>query len=456
LSRYPDRGIVVFFLCCWIALGGSAWVDMMAWIGAADILDGARPACIGLGLFGIFQSMLLSRSHFSSLRESDDLNASLRNRLRDLEERQAEIEALNEELRQQVGRRSGHILAALAGVSASGASLGFEPNDVIEDRYRIIGALGTGGMGTVYEVERLHDRRRLALKVALETEGLALARLAREAQLATRVRHPNVVSVVDTDVAKDGFVYLVMELVEGCSLAERDDGRDIRWCLKVLLQILEGLGALHAQEIIHRDLKPDNVLLSGDIDRDPLVKITDFGISRAFTESPGPPPVRRPSSLESATVKLDVAMSPPPSDATVDDLKAGRTFERRGPSTSTPRLTRTGAISGTPSYIAPELARTSADLTPAVDVFSFGVVAYRILSGTAPHAEAPILARVDGREPTPHVPLTVAGLPLRVARLIEACLAFTPAGRPGTAELIRVLSEALEETARPHVEHSRD
>jgi serine/threonine-protein kinase len=304
LSRYPDRRIVVFFLCCWIALGGSAWVDMMAWLGATEVLDGARPACIGLGLFGIFQSMLLSRSHFRSLRESDDLNASLRNRLRDLEERQAEIQSLNEELRQQVGRRSGHILAALAGASASGASLGFEPGDVIEDRYRIIGALGAGGMGTVYEVERLHDRRRLALKVALETQGLALARLAREAQLATRVRHPNVVSVVDTDVAKDGFVYLVMELVEGCSLAEREDGSDVRWCLKVLVQILEGLGALHAQEIIHRDLKPENVLLSGDIDRDPQVKITDFGISRAFSEPPAPPAVRRPSSLEPATVLM--------------------------------------------------------------------------------------------------------------------------------------------------------
>jgi serine/threonine protein kinase len=118
------------------------------------------------------------------------------------------------------------------------------------------------------------------------------------------------------------------------------------------------------------------------------------------------------------------------------------------PTTSkTPQLTRTGAISGTPSYIAPELARRGAAITPAVDVFSFGVVAYRMLTGSPPHAEAPFLACLDGRKPVPHVPLAVALLSDRVARLLDACLSFLADERPSTDALIRALREALEKSA---------
>jgi serine/threonine protein kinase len=450
VSTYADRRTGIFFLCCWLALGGSAWMDVWSWIGGGELLAGGRPACIGLGTFGIFQCMLLSRSHFRSLEQADQLNGTLRGRLGDLEQRQAEIQALNEELRQQVGRRSAHILAALTNVEGPSAATHFEPGDVIEDRYRVIGALGSGGMGTVYEVERLHDQRRLALKVTLESRGLALARLAREAQIATRVRHPNLVAVVDADVAKAGYVYLVMELVEGCSLSECEGQRDPRWCLKVLVQILEGLSALHGQGITHRDLKPGNVLLSGDLQTEPLVRITDFGISRGPAEPEETPPalVRVQKGPEPATVRVS---SKPPfhGDATDSDLLVERGHAAAIPVSSTPQLTRTGAISGTPSYVAPELARSSGQMTPAVDVFSFGVVAYRLLTGKQPHAEAPLLARLDGREPLPHLPLVVPNLPKRTARLLDACLSFFPEGRPGTRELLRVLWEELEDTKPP-------
>lgn len=447
LFTYADRTTVALHLCCWLALGGSAWVDLLAWLGGVEVFDGARPACIGLGLFGMFQSMLLSRSHFRSLAEADRLNTTLSGQVRALEERQAEIEALNEELRQQVGRRSAHILSALAQNESTGVSVALEPGDVVEDRYRVVGALGSGGMGTVYEVERLHDHRRLALKVTLETRGFALARLAREAQIATRVRHPNVVAVVDTDVAKAGYVYLVMELVEGCSLADIDGRRDVRWCLNVLVQVLEGMSALHAQGIIHRDLKPGNVLLTGDMERAPAVKLTDFGISRAPAEASVPPPAQqRPE--DPPTIRSSPRAPEVPGRTDTDIL--GRRPHATKALAGTPQLTRTGAISGTPSYVAPELAKASGAMGPAVDVFSFGVVAYRLFTGAAPHAEAPLLARVDGREPPPHVPLDVPHLPKRVARLIDACLSFAPESRPGTDELLRVFWDVLEDT-KPEV-----
>jgi serine/threonine-protein kinase len=391
--------------------------------------------------------MLLSRSHFRSLAEADRLNSTLSAQVSALEERQAEIQALNEELRQQVGRRSAHILSALAQTESAGVAVHLEPGDVVEDRYRVIGALGAGGMGTVYEVERLHDHRRLALKVTLETRGFALARLAREAQIATRVRHPNVVAVVDTDVAKAGYVYLVMELVEGCSLADVDGRRDVRWCLNVLVQVLEGMSALHAQGIIHRDLKPGNVLLTGDIERAPVVKLTDFGISRGPAEASVPPPAA-PQTKDPPTIRSSPRATEA-SDGTDTDVSRRRSQAPKAPA-RTHQLTRTGAISGTPSYVAPELATTSNTIAPAVDVFSFGVVAYRLLTGNAPHTEAPLLARLDGREPPPHAPLDVPQLPKRVARLLDACLSFAPENRPGTPELMRVLWGALEDT-KPEV-----
>jgi serine/threonine protein kinase len=205
--------------------------------------------------------------------------------------------------------------------------------------------------------------------------------------------------------------------------------------------------ALHAQGIIHRDLKPANVLLSGDLERDPQVKITDFGISRGFSElasaevsSPRPPQGTESPTLSLSGAQLSLL------DASDTDRMLIRANAAHAPGAGTPQLTRTGAISGTPSYIAPELARSGVGITPAVDVFSFGVVAYRLLTGLAPHPEAPFLACLDHRAPKPHTPLAVPLLPERIARLLDACLSFSPADRPGTGELFGALQDALERT----------
>jgi hypothetical protein len=407
LGTFSDRGTVLFFLCCWVALGGSSWVDLLAWVGGPDLLDGGRPACIGLGLFGIFQSMLLGRSHFRSLAESDRLNDRLRAQVRDLEERQGEIATLNEELRRQIGRRSADILSAL---TRSPGSAHFEAvaGHVIEARYRIVGTLGVGGMGAVYEVERLSDGKRLALKVALEVRGLTLARLAREAQIATRVHHRNVVSIVDADVAEGGYAYLVMELVQGRSLAACENGHPIAWCLEVLVQVLEGVKALHSQNIIHRDLKPSNILLSGDDTPRPLVKITDFGISRWLEDEPddGLPG----HAIPTTTVQSRPSQRPPPPEGDCPSTTPTRAdcVSRLRDALRTPQLTRTGAITGTPLYVAPELADGPVMLTPAVDVFSFGVVAYRLFTGNLPYLEAPLNARLAGFRRPPRKPSTRA------------------------------------------------
>jgi serine/threonine-protein kinase len=180
------------------------------------------------------------------------------------------------------------------------------------------------------------------------------------------------------------------------------------------------------------------VLLSGDIDHEPHVKVTDFGISRGSSDADGSA-FTAPSLAtdESATVRISV---PPVADPIRRDVE-------HTPSANTPQLTRTGAIVGTPSYIAPELADAGAEITPASDIFSFGVVAYRLLTGASPHVEAPFLTRLDRREALPHAPLVVTGLARRAARQLDACLAFSPSERPTASELLGVLREALAGTA---------
>jgi len=443
LREYADRGTVVFFICCWVALGGSSWVDLLAWAGGPDLLAGGRPACVGLGFFGIFQSLLLGRSHVLSLVDADRYNERLRRQVGDLEARQHEIGALNEELRRQVGRRTGDILAALMDSEHSPVKP-LEPGDVVEARYRVVGALGAGGMGAVFEVERVSDARHFALKIAREVRGMALARLAREARIATQVNHPNVVSVVDADVAEGGYAYIVMELVEGRTLANLDEQRGVAWRLAVLLQVLQGVKALHAQGIIHRDLKPSNILISEDERGRPSVKITDFGISRwvdseplnGFSSRPPPPP---PDSQ--VATKAETPLRSAADGLTVADPRSGPLRDPR----STPQLTRPGQISGTPAYVAPELAGGIAHMAPAVDIFSFGVVAYDLLTGAPPYAEAPFLARLEGREVPSPAPVSSLkpDLGRELARLLDACLAPTPDARPDVDDLIVAVQNEL-------------
>ena len=138
-------------------------------------------------------------------------------------------------------------------------------------------------MGVVYEVTRVSDGRRLALKVlTTEATGISLARLAREAEVAGKITHPNLVAIVDVDVSSAGELYIVMELVKGQSLSEaRKYYGNVQWALGVLGQIASGLAALEASGIVHRDLKPANVLLTGN-DNTPIAKICDFGIARVM------------------------------------------------------------------------------------------------------------------------------------------------------------------------------
>jgi serine/threonine-protein kinase len=372
--------------------------------------------------------MLLGRRHITSLNRADELNTELAARVDQLVKRGTEIEQLNEELRRQIGDKSQQIYAALALAGQQRApSPEPQPGDIVQGRYRIERPIGSGGMGTVYAVTRLSDNRPFALKLARELSGIALARLAREAQIACTMSHRNLVGVIDVDVATSGFLYIVMELVEGASLKEhRSRFGESAWALPILHQLAEGVAALHAAGVVHRDLKPANVLVTTASDGETWIKIADFGIS-----------VHAPAEeLESTSTR--------PSAALVDRTQvevpkphgvAGSSF-----------LTATGLVPGTPAYLAPELVAGRTHVTAAADMFAFGVIAFELLTGKRPFVEAPATALFQNRPPMRATSIEHAWsepVPVLVA-FIDACLDYDPMRRPDAAQAARVLAGVLE------------
>ncbi len=307
---------------------------------------------------------------------------------------------LQKELGHQVAERSRELGALLARGDEPVAQMDLSPGARFDARYKVVRLLGEGGMGAVYEVERVTDGQSLALKVVTNTVTRAAAlRFAREAEIGARLRHGNLVPIVDVGVAPNGAPFLVMELVKGSSLEERraEFGK-AAWAIPILRQVAEGLAALHAAGIVHRDLKPANILLSGDSDA-PLARISDFGISRV--------------------------------DEIVDAHAATAAVS------APQKLTGTGAMIGTPLYLAPEMGRKGRSADRAVDVFALGIVAYETLTGRPPFAMPPvILAMADHPIPTPP---PIDGAPPALANVVMSCLHAEPASRPSIATVLDAL-----------------
>jgi hypothetical protein len=325
--------------------------------------------------------------------------------LPELERKKQDLETLTEELRYQVAARSRELTEVLARAGAPLAPIQVSPGDVVEGRYRVVRLLGAGGMGAVYEIERTSDQRPFALKMLTSPiSGAAAARFTREAEIGARIRHPNVVAIVDVGIARGGAPFLVMELVGGGSLEDhRDRFGDVSWALPLLAQVAAGLAELHGAGVVHRDLKPSNVLLSGN--GGTVARIADFGISRF-------------GAVDSTLTE----------DETVDD-----TSQVLGPRS----LTGTGALVGTPLYMPPEAAGGSRFLTAAADVFAFGLLAYELLAKAFPFPTAPVFL-TQAEQPLPKPP--PLDMPADVERLLASCLAEDPVMRPR----IDAVREALE------------
>lgn len=424
-------------------------------IALPDILDGMgtdflpfQTVPYALLAFGAAMSVVIERRLGDT---KDALAASageLSRKVADLQERNVEVQALNVELRHQIAERSRELAGALrAGIAAPSLGLSLREGDVVDGRYRVVGALGSGGMGTVHEVERLKDGRRFALKVMSgHPHPTTAARFAREAEIAARIADPHLVAVVDVSGSTSAGMYLVMELVHGRSLEERRDRfGDVAWGVPVLAQIASGLAALHAAGVVHRDLKPGNVLLARAADGAEVAKISDFGISRfdaveddgAFEAAAGRAPVDEP---QPETLDHPVALWSAETEARQVPVAAATRTPPAVP------LTGTGVVMGTPAYMAPEIRRGARFAKPASDLFAFGLIAYEILAGR-PAFAAPAIHLAFTMKHLPAVEPLPPEVPAEIGALVLACLAEEPSRRPAAAEAVAVLARATGKSA---------
>jgi serine/threonine protein kinase len=438
-------------MVAWAAILVGSPTDSLIWFGL-DPSAGVRLLPLAYTIYGLVQFIALSRRLLLSLRHADALNA-------ELAERMKSIEVLNQELRRQIAERSRQLAHALGRLATGAGPVALTPDTVVEERYRVVGKLGAGAMGTVYEVVRLTDSRRLAMKVlGKHSDASRLARFAREAQIAAAIDHPNVVSILDVDFAHAGFMFIVMELIEGPSLRGCKARYGERpWADEVLLGAAEGLAAIHAHGIVHRDLKPDNVLLAAAGGR-VQAKISDFGISNtdararpllppepAPASEPAPAPASEPAidpSLSAATDtdRLDNADEPTRTVVPSSEI-APEVAPEISSDTERSELTPTGMLLGTPSYMAPELAAAGAEPAPSSDVYSLGVIAFELYTGRRPYEQAPALARLSGALIRPllrfrdHCP----GLDGELAALLDRALSLEPEVRPAARDLADAL-----------------
>lgn len=275
----------------------------------------------------------------------------------------------------------------------------------LAERYRIMGVLGEGGMGTVFRAEHLASGRRVALKQLRPEQSFdstAVERFQREARAATATGHENVVKVLDVGFDELGAPFIVMELLAGVTLAERltDQGRvSVNETVEIACQILAGLDAVHAQKIVHRDLKPGNIFLTPR-----GLKILDFGISK---------------------------------------FHAGELTEETA-------ITRTGATMGTPHYMSPEQARGARAIDHRADLYALGVILHEALSGKRPYAtsnyHALLREIISGKRPRLDRSL---GVPHAVADVVHRAMQADPGDRFQSAKEMRDALQTYRPAARP-------
>jgi serine/threonine protein kinase len=286
-----------------------------------------------------------------------------------------------------------------------------QPGALVARRFRLERPLGSGGMGTVWAATNTATRKEVALKflkpaaAAVDDSAARAARLRllREARAASAAVHPNIAAVDDVLELEDGAPVLVMDLFRGESLRarlKREGALPVREVARIMRQVLSALAAAHAVGVIHRDLKPDNIFLVASEDVDDCVKVLDFGVAKL-------------TRVEEAN-------------------------EQTG------ELTSTGAMLGTPFYMAPEQAFGEKDIDARADLWAAGIVLYECLAGERPtHGDnlGQILKSITA-EPFPPLEGRVAGLPSPLVDLVRALLARDRSERPASAhEAERVLVE---------------
>lgn len=271
----------------------------------------------------------------------------------------------------------------------------------IVEKYQVKALVGIGGMGVVYNAQHLSLDRRVALKIL--QPNIALKNLStiglfqKEAKLAARLLHENIVWIMDAGQTPDDIAYMVMEWLEGRTLDEElgvSGPLGVERVAKILRQIVAALNEAHAQRIIHRDLKPSNVMLIKRSAEKDIVKVLDFGIAKLVNDTMGSP---------------------------------------------------VSQVMGTPHYASPEQLQVGGRIDGRSDVYSLGVMLYEMLTGKLPF-NAPSfqsLVRLQLTEPPPPISHLRPELPVALEQLINRLLAKEPEQRPQIAGVPALFEQAF-------------
>ncbi len=285
--------------------------------------------------------------------------------------------------------------------------------DVLAGRYRIERVIAMGGMGVVVAARHAQLGQRVAIKVLHENTASpqTTARFLTEAKASAQLRSEHVVKVSDVGLLDSGEPFMVMELLEGQNLAEALEAEGpmpVTRAVEYVLAACEGIAEAHAARIIHRDLKPENLFRAVRSNGTTIIKVLDFGVSKALSE----------------------------------DIRAEGT------------VTTTDAVFGSPFYMSPEQMLSATRADERSDIWSLGVVLYELVTGKTPFEAdnmAGIAVAIATQPPRPlraHAP----GAPIELEAVIEKCLQKDPALRyPNVGELAADL-EPFAPNARHHVE----
>jgi serine/threonine-protein kinase len=284
--------------------------------------------------------------------------------------------------------------AELKGIPSSG--------QVIAGKFIVEQVLGVGGMGVVVSAKHMHLGQRVAIKFLRSDAAKnqeAINRFLREARAAVGLQSAHVVRVMDVGVLDDGMPYMVMEHLQGTDLnrvLEQRKTLPAQEAVDYVLQGMEAIAEAHALGIVHRDLKPANLFLTRSPDGSPLVKVLDFGISKAS----------------------DTAGSQQQS------------------------LTATSAVMGSPLYMSPEQLRSSKNVDVRTDVWALGVILYELLAGQPPFVADTVtgLCAKIAADPAPPVRSVNPGISMGLEAVVMRCLEKDMARRYATvADLARAL-----------------
>ena len=313
--------------------------------------------------------------------------------------------------RSERGRNDESAAPSSSGIPAVG--------EIVASKYRVEAIIGAGAMGIVTVARHMQLGQQVAIKFlraeAATQNSAMVSRFLREARAAVAIKSEHVARVFDVGTLDSGLPYIVMEFLAGQDLAAAIEERGhfgVEDTVDAVLQAADAIGEAHALGIIHRDLKPSNLFLVKRRDGSRMVKVLDFGISRAPQFGQGL------SSNESS-------------------------------------LSQTGYIVGSPAYMSPEQIRNAKAVDPRTDVWSLGVILYELLTGTQPFAGeslGEVLAKIVA-DPAPPIRAANATVPEGLANLIAKCLEREPARR---VQSIAELATALRPFASPNEQFLAD